>query len=140
MPSLILTRDSGVGIITLDVVDAPVNTLSLGLAEELRAMLDDIERDTSIGAVVLISGKADNFIAGADIEQFLEFKTSRKPSKRVTRTKSFSAGSSGCVFPSSSRSTARASALDSRRRSPARGASRPSTRRQSWACRKFNSG
>ena len=76
MSSLTLTRDSGVGIITLDVVDAPVNTLSLGLAEELRTMLDDIERDTSIGAAVLISGKADNFIAGADIEQFLEFKTS----------------------------------------------------------------
>ncbi|MFL5612838.1 MAG: fatty acid oxidation complex subunit alpha FadJ [Gemmatimonadaceae bacterium] len=74
MPSLTLSRDAGVAVISLDVPGAPVNTLSLGLAEEMRVMFDEIERDTSIVGAVLISGKPDNFIAGADIEQFLEFK------------------------------------------------------------------
>ena len=78
MPSLSVTRDAGVAILSLDVPDAPVNTLSLGLAEEMRVIFDELERDTSIGAAVLISGKADNFIAGADIEQFLEFKTAEE--------------------------------------------------------------
>lgn len=75
MPSLTLSRDAGVAVISLDVPGAPVNTLSLGLAEEMRVMFDEIERDASIVGVVLISGKPDNFIAGADIEQFLDFKT-----------------------------------------------------------------
>jgi len=75
MPSITLTRESGVAVLSLDVSGAPVNTLSLGLAEELRVLFDEIERDTSLTSAVLISGKPDNFIAGADIEQFLDFKT-----------------------------------------------------------------
>ena len=75
MPSITLTRDAGVAVLSLDVPGAPVNTLSLALAEELRVLFDEIERDSAITGAVLISGKSDNFIAGADIEQFLEFKT-----------------------------------------------------------------
>ena len=74
MPALTVTRDAGVAMLSLDVQGAPVNTLSLGLAEEMRTVFDDIERDSSITAAILISGKSDNFMAGADIEQFLEFK------------------------------------------------------------------
>src|SRR5689334_22968364 len=74
MPSITLTRDAGVAVLSLDVPGAPVNTLSLALAEELRVLFDEIERDSSITSAVLISGKSDNFIAGADIDQFLEFK------------------------------------------------------------------
>jgi 3-hydroxyacyl-CoA dehydrogenase/enoyl-CoA hydratase/3-hydroxybutyryl-CoA epimerase len=75
MPSITLTRAAGVAVLSLDVPGAPVNTLSLALAEELRVIFDEIERDSAIVGAVLISGKSDNFIAGADIEQFLEFKT-----------------------------------------------------------------
>src|SRR4029079_14646131 len=75
MPSITLTRDAGVAVLALDVPGAPVNNLSLALAEELRVLFDEIERHTSLVGAVLIAGKSDNFIAGADIEQFLEFKT-----------------------------------------------------------------
>ena len=78
MPSLTVSRDGNVAVLSLDVPGAPVNTLGLGLAEELRAIFDELERDRSIEAAVLISGKPDNFIAGADIEQFLEFKTAEE--------------------------------------------------------------
>jgi 3-hydroxyacyl-CoA dehydrogenase / enoyl-CoA hydratase / 3-hydroxybutyryl-CoA epimerase len=79
MPSLTLSRDGNIALLTLDVAGSPVNTLDVGLAEEFRTTFDEIERDPSIGAAVLISGKADNFIAGADIEQFLEFTTAEEP-------------------------------------------------------------
>jgi 3-hydroxyacyl-CoA dehydrogenase/enoyl-CoA hydratase/3-hydroxybutyryl-CoA epimerase len=78
MPSLTVSRESNIAILSLDVAGAPVNTLSLGLAEEMRAAFDEVERDASIVGAVLISGKSDNFIAGADIEQFLEFKTAEE--------------------------------------------------------------
>jgi 3-hydroxyacyl-CoA dehydrogenase / enoyl-CoA hydratase / 3-hydroxybutyryl-CoA epimerase len=78
MPSLTLSRDGNIALLTLDVAGSPVNTLDVGLAEEFRTTFDEIERDPSIGAAVLISGKADNFIAGADIEQFLEFTTAEE--------------------------------------------------------------
>jgi len=78
MSSITVTRETDVALLTLDVPDAPVNTLSLALADELRVVFDTLERDSSINAAVLISGKSDNFIAGADIEQFLEFKTAEE--------------------------------------------------------------
>jgi 3-hydroxyacyl-CoA dehydrogenase/enoyl-CoA hydratase/3-hydroxybutyryl-CoA epimerase len=78
VPSLTVSRDGNVALLSLDVPGAPVNTLSLALAEEFRATFEELERDTSIGAAVLMSGKPDNFIAGADIEQFLEFTTSEE--------------------------------------------------------------
>jgi len=78
MSSITVTRETNVALLTLDVPDAPVNTLSLALADELRVVFDTLERDSSINAAVLISGKSDNFIAGADIEQFLEFKTAEE--------------------------------------------------------------
>jgi 3-hydroxyacyl-CoA dehydrogenase/enoyl-CoA hydratase/3-hydroxybutyryl-CoA epimerase len=78
MSSLTATRDGNIAVLSLDVPGAPINTLSLELAEEFRTAFDEIERDPSIEAVVLISGKPDNFIAGADIEQFLKFKTAEE--------------------------------------------------------------
>jgi 3-hydroxyacyl-CoA dehydrogenase/enoyl-CoA hydratase/3-hydroxybutyryl-CoA epimerase len=78
MSSITVTRETNVALLTLDVPDAPVNTLSLALADELRVVFDTLERDSSINAAVLISGKSDNFIAGAEIEQFLEFKTAEE--------------------------------------------------------------
>lgn len=68
--ALTLESENGIGIVTIDVPGESVNTLSAAVAEELGALLDRIERDASIRAVLLISGKSEIFIAGADIEQF----------------------------------------------------------------------
>jgi 3-hydroxyacyl-CoA dehydrogenase / enoyl-CoA hydratase / 3-hydroxybutyryl-CoA epimerase len=78
MSALTATREGNVAVLSLDVPGAPVNTLGLDLVEEFRATFDEIERDSSIEAAVLISGKPDNFIAGADIEDFLKFKTAEE--------------------------------------------------------------
>jgi 3-hydroxyacyl-CoA dehydrogenase/enoyl-CoA hydratase/3-hydroxybutyryl-CoA epimerase len=73
MPALLTTaRDADVLVVTLDVPGAPVNTLGPQVADAFAALMDDVERDETVRAVVLLSGKADSWIAGADIEQFAE--------------------------------------------------------------------
>jgi 3-hydroxyacyl-CoA dehydrogenase / enoyl-CoA hydratase / 3-hydroxybutyryl-CoA epimerase len=61
-------RDDGVAVVTYDVPGEPVNTLKASFSKEFEAMLADIEKDPRVKAAVLISGKPDTFIAGADIE------------------------------------------------------------------------
>jgi 3-hydroxyacyl-CoA dehydrogenase/enoyl-CoA hydratase/3-hydroxybutyryl-CoA epimerase len=60
----------GVLVLTLDVPGTKVNTLGRGMIAEFEGLLDEIDRDEAIKAVVLRSGKADNFVAGADIKEF----------------------------------------------------------------------
>ncbi len=67
--------ESGIAILTLDVPDAPVNTLGPRVAQEFALQLDRLQSDTAVTGVVLISGKPDTFIAGADIEEFTKLRT-----------------------------------------------------------------
>ncbi|NOT09233.1 MAG: fatty acid oxidation complex subunit alpha FadJ [Gemmatimonadales bacterium] len=75
MSAFSLTSTDGIAILTLDVPGEPVNTLGRAAIEEFEARLAEIRDDRSVRAVVLISGKADNFIAGADINQFIGVRT-----------------------------------------------------------------
>jgi len=59
----------GVAVVTIDVPDEKMNTLCAKMTDDFAITLDKIEGDDSIKSVVLISGKPDNFIAGADIKQ-----------------------------------------------------------------------
>ncbi|MGZ8455985.1 MAG: 3-hydroxyacyl-CoA dehydrogenase NAD-binding domain-containing protein [Gemmatirosa sp.] len=70
-PALTLETIDGVAVVTFDLPDSPVNVLGAVAAEAFGALLDRVERDSAIRAVVLLSGKTDSWIAGADIEQFL---------------------------------------------------------------------
>ena len=71
-------------VVTMNRPGAPLNTLSPSLIGEFEGMLLRVNEDTLIKAVVLISGKPDSFIAGADIEQFLEI-TSAAEAERTSR-------------------------------------------------------
>src|SRR5512138_283656 len=66
----------GVAIVTLDVPNAPVNTFSHAVRDEFTTLIDRLERDETIRAVVIRSGKPDVWVAGADIEEFLGIETS----------------------------------------------------------------
>ena len=66
---------SGVAIITIDLPGEPVNKFNRATKDEFVALFDRLERDLNVRAAVLISGKKDSFIAGADIEEFLQIKT-----------------------------------------------------------------
>jgi 3-hydroxyacyl-CoA dehydrogenase/enoyl-CoA hydratase/3-hydroxybutyryl-CoA epimerase len=60
----------GVMVATLDVPGERMNTLGRGMMEEFASLLAGLEARSDVRAVVLISGKPDNFIAGADIKDF----------------------------------------------------------------------
>ena len=65
-------RPDDVLVLTLDRADTPVNALSQAVLEELDAILERIEISKP-KAVVIRSGKAAGFVAGADIKEFQEF-------------------------------------------------------------------
>jgi 3-hydroxyacyl-CoA dehydrogenase / enoyl-CoA hydratase / 3-hydroxybutyryl-CoA epimerase len=65
----------GIAVVTFDLPGEPVNKLNAAVKVEFEALLIRIRDDAEIRAVVLISGKPDNFIAGADIEEFTALTT-----------------------------------------------------------------
>ena len=68
-------QDNGVAILSMDVPGESMNTLKAEFGDEISAMLDDIEQDNSIKGVVVISGKRNSFVAGADISMLAACKT-----------------------------------------------------------------
>lgn len=68
----------GIAIITLDLPGQPVNKFNRAVKDEFVAVFDRLERDLNVRAAVLISGKKDSFVAGADIEEFLEIKSAEE--------------------------------------------------------------
>jgi len=75
MPALTWDVLDGIAVVTLDKPDAPVNVISRAVKDEVYAMLVALERDARVRAVAFFSGKPDNFIAGADIEEFVKLET-----------------------------------------------------------------
>src|SRR5690242_5523567 len=70
MSAFTTTNDNGVAVIVFNLPGEPVNKSSAAARVELEALLISLRDDPSTRAVVLMSGKPDNFIAGADIEEF----------------------------------------------------------------------
>jgi len=61
---------NNVAIVTLDAPAEKVNKLNEALIEEFSELLDTLESSEDITGALLLSGKENNFIAGADIEMF----------------------------------------------------------------------
>ena len=68
-----LKIEDQVGIITMDKPNSEYNIISMDTVSEFNSVLDEIEKNNEIKAVVLISAKKD-FMAGADIKTFLKMK------------------------------------------------------------------
>ncbi|MFW5691686.1 MAG: fatty acid oxidation complex subunit alpha FadJ [Chloroflexota bacterium] len=60
-------RDDQVGIIWFDTPDENVNLLRPDYFEQFDAIFNEVENDKQIRALVIASGKDDNFCAGADV-------------------------------------------------------------------------
>lgn len=65
-------REDGIVVLTLDRAGESVNTFSQDVLDELDALVERLSLDPPKG-LVLRSGKAKGFIAGADIREFREF-------------------------------------------------------------------
>ena len=70
-----LKKDNGIAVITIN--NPPVNALSPGVPEGIAAAIEQIDKDDSVKAAVLICG-GKTFVAGADIKEFGKL-TSGKP-------------------------------------------------------------
>ncbi len=66
--------NNGIKVITINSNDRDLNVLSEPLLRELDSEVDKASHE-SINGLILISGKNDSFIAGADITQISSFKT-----------------------------------------------------------------
>ncbi len=75
--------DEGLACLVVDAPDAKVNVIGRALVEELEAMLDELEGRTDIAALVLLSGKPRNFIAGADLDAIEDVTEPREVAEAV---------------------------------------------------------
>ncbi len=75
MTSLTTQIGDGIARLQLDLPGEPVNKISPSVRLELEGSLGSLGKDTKVRAIVLISGKPENFIAGADIDEFVALKT-----------------------------------------------------------------
>lgn len=78
MSYLNITHKNSVAIITLDLPGEKVNKLNESMMDEFSSFLDELESNDKLKGAVLISGKKDNFIAGADIDMFQERDTAEE--------------------------------------------------------------
>jgi len=71
-------RLDNVAVVTVDVPDEKMNTLKAEFGSQVRAIVKQIRENKSIRGVVFISGKPDNFIAGADINMIARAKNAQE--------------------------------------------------------------
>jgi 3-hydroxyacyl-CoA dehydrogenase/enoyl-CoA hydratase/3-hydroxybutyryl-CoA epimerase len=83
MSAFTTQNENGIAVITFDLPGEPVNKLTAAVRVEIEALLIRLRDDASTRAVVLISGKPDNFIAGADIDEFTAL-TSQDAAERLS--------------------------------------------------------
>jgi 3-hydroxyacyl-CoA dehydrogenase/enoyl-CoA hydratase/3-hydroxybutyryl-CoA epimerase len=69
--ALHVDHEDGIAIVTIDLPAEPVNKVTAALRTEFAELFGHIESDTMVRGVVVLSGKPDTWIAGADIDEFL---------------------------------------------------------------------
>ena len=68
MNILTLEKQEDVAIVWMDYPNEKVNKISREMITEFETLLNALENDSSVSAIIFISKKKDNFIAGADLE------------------------------------------------------------------------
>lgn len=67
-----------VGVITIDVPGEKMNTLKAEFVPQIKAVLAEARSNPQLAGLVLISGKSDNFVAGADISMIAKCQTAEE--------------------------------------------------------------
>ncbi|EDM65225.1 fatty oxidation complex, alpha subunit [Moritella sp. PE36] len=60
-------REDKIGVLTMDVPGETMNTLRAEFADEISDLMKEISANSDLQGLVLISGKKDSFVAGADV-------------------------------------------------------------------------
>lgn len=85
LPPLITTtlEADGLLIARIDMVDRTMNVFSFALMDALDALMDQVDKDPAVKAVVLTSGKS-SFLAGADLMMVRGFSTQARNASHAT--------------------------------------------------------
>ncbi|SMY33092.1 Fatty acid oxidation complex subunit alpha [Photobacterium malacitanum] len=67
--------ENGIGWLKIDVANEKMNTLQAAFGDQISAVLTQLSTHTDLKGLVVYSGKADNFIAGADIKMLANCET-----------------------------------------------------------------
>ncbi|HUN54017.1 MAG TPA: 3-hydroxyacyl-CoA dehydrogenase NAD-binding domain-containing protein [Smithella sp.] len=78
------TKD-GIAVVTINCPDGKVNKVSSGLLDEVAGVLNDVSNDTAVKGMVIVSGKEDNFVVGADIDELKGMRTADEVTAYITK-------------------------------------------------------
>lgn len=78
-------KDNGVAVVTIDCPGSKVNKVSSALLAEISSLLDDMDKDGTIKALVILSGKDDNFVVGADVDELNAMKNKGEVITYITK-------------------------------------------------------
>lgn len=79
----LLKHDDGIATLIFDMPNEKVNKLSSPVMQELDRVLTSLQSDTSIKALIIKSNKEGFFIAGADIAEIKDIKSSKEGLAKV---------------------------------------------------------
>jgi 3-hydroxyacyl-CoA dehydrogenase/enoyl-CoA hydratase/3-hydroxybutyryl-CoA epimerase len=65
----------GIATVTFDLPGESVNKFTRGVVAEFAALMDRFDQEDAIRAAILVSAKHDVWVAGADVEEFLSFRS-----------------------------------------------------------------
>ncbi|KAI6208211.1 Mitochondrial trifunctional protein alpha subunit [Aphelenchoides besseyi] len=71
----------GIAVVKIDIPDQKENVLNERVSADLKSVVDRIEQDDSIKGVVLMSGKPNSFVAGADVTMLRKCRTNQEAEK-----------------------------------------------------------
>ncbi len=71
----LVRQENGIAHLVMDVIGESMNTLKAEFGEQISEMLTEIKADSSITGLVIVSGKEDSFVAGADINMIAACET-----------------------------------------------------------------
>jgi 3-hydroxyacyl-CoA dehydrogenase/enoyl-CoA hydratase/3-hydroxybutyryl-CoA epimerase len=74
----LIHQENGIAHLIIDVIGESMNTLKAEFVDQFTDVLAGIKGDPSITGVVLLSGKQDSFVAGADINMINDCKTAEE--------------------------------------------------------------
>lgn len=79
-----ITRE-GIAVVTIDCPESKVNKVSSALLDEVAETLQTIKTNSNVTGMVIISGKEDNFVVGADIGELQSMKTTEEVIDYITK-------------------------------------------------------
>ncbi len=92
-------RPDNVAVVTIDVPGEKMNTLKAEFGEEVSAIVRQLRENHLLEGVVIISGKPDNFIAGADINMIADCKSAAQAQSLARQGQQIMAEIAGLPVP-----------------------------------------